>query len=76
MEQGLKLNDPNVAFADVTKSVLPFLRASTTGLLLMLAANLLFAANLFALTLKWKIALAKTAFAAVTAPLEKPEVEA
>jgi hypothetical protein len=72
----MKLNDPNVAFADVTKSVLPFLRASTTGLLLMLVANLLFAANLFAMTFKWKIALAKTAFAAVTAPLEKSEVEA
>ena len=27
--QGLKLNDPNVAFADSTKAMLPFLRAST-----------------------------------------------
>jgi cytochrome c oxidase cbb3-type subunit 1 len=76
VEQGLKLNDPNVVFADVTKSVLPFLRASTTGLLLMLVANLLFAVNLFAMTIKWKIALVKTTFAAVTAPLEKSEVKA
>ena len=47
VEQGMKLNDPAVAFADSTKAMLPFLRVSTTGLLLMLLANLLFAAEHF-----------------------------
>jgi cytochrome c oxidase cbb3-type subunit 1 len=76
VEQGLKLNDPNVAFADSTRAVLPFLRASTTGLLLIVIANLLFALNIFAMIIAWKWSVAKAVFAAVTAPLEKPEVKA
>ena len=47
--QGLKLQDPNVAFADSTKAMLPFLRVSTLGLLFLLLANLLFALNIFAM---------------------------
>ena len=74
--QGLKLNDPNVAFADSTKMMLPFLRASTTGLLLIVIANLLFALNIFALITAWKWSVAKSVFAAVTAPLDKSEVKA
>jgi cytochrome c oxidase cbb3-type subunit 1 len=76
LEQGMKLNDPNVAFADVTKSVLPFLRASTLGLLFMLLANLLFALNIFAMIGAWKWSVAKTVFAFVTSPLKKTEVKA
>src|SRR5208283_3429226 len=49
---------------------LPFLRVSTTGLLLLLLGSLLFAANIFAATFKWKLALLKTVIAAVKAPLE------
>jgi cytochrome c oxidase cbb3-type subunit 1 len=74
--QGLKLNDPNVPFADSTKAMLPFLRASTTGLLLLVVANLLFALNIFAMILAWKWSLAKSTFAFVTSPLTKSEVKA
>jgi cytochrome c oxidase cbb3-type subunit 1 len=74
--QGLKLNDPGVAFADSTRMMLPFLRASTTGLLLILIANLIFALNVFAMITAWKWSVAKSVFAAVTAPLEKSEVKA
>jgi cytochrome c oxidase cbb3-type subunit 1 len=76
IEQGMKLNDPGVAFADVTKNALPFQRASTMGLLLLVIANLLFALNIFAMILAWKWSVAKSVFAAVTAPLEKSEVKA
>lgn len=76
IEQGLKLQDANVPFADVTKTTLPFLRVSTTGILLMLLANLLFALNIFAMIAAWKWSLVKTIYAAATAPLEKSEVKA
>ncbi len=76
VEQGMKLNDPSVAFADSTRAMLMFLRVSTTGLLLIVLANLLFALNIFVMITAWKWSVAKTVFAAVTAPLEKSEVKA
>ena len=76
VEQGLKLQDPHVAFADSTKAMLPFLRASTTGLLFMLLANLLFALNIFVMILAWKLSVAKALFAFVISPLTKSEVKA
>jgi len=76
IEQGVKLNDPNVAFADVTKTALPFLRVSTMGLLLFVIANLLFALNIFAMILAWKWSVAKSVFAFVISPLKKSEVKA
>jgi cytochrome c oxidase cbb3-type subunit 1 len=74
VEQGMKLQN-NVLFADSTKTVLPFLRASTLGLLFILLANLLFALNIFAMIVAWKWSVAKFVFAAVTAPLQKSEVK-
>ncbi len=74
--QGLKLQDPAVAFNDSTKAMLPFLRVSTTGLALMLLANLLFALNIFAMIMAWKWSVAKSVFAFVISPLAKPEVKA
>jgi cytochrome c oxidase cbb3-type subunit 1 len=68
--QGLKLQYPNVAFADTTKAMLPFLRVSTTGLLLMLLGNLLFLANVIGLTFVWKLALLKKFITFVKSPLE------
>jgi cytochrome c oxidase cbb3-type subunit 1 len=68
--QGLKWANPNIAVVDVSKATLPFLRASTTGLLLILLGNLLFALNIFSLTLVWKLALLKKAVAILKAPLE------
>ena len=69
--QGLKLQNPDVAFADTTRAMLPFLRVSTTGLLLMLLGNLLFFVNVMGLTLRWKFALLKKFIAFVKSPLEE-----
>jgi cytochrome c oxidase cbb3-type subunit 1 len=69
--QGLKLQNPNIAFAESTLAMLPFLRVSTTGLLLMLLGNLLFFANVMSLTLLWKLGLAKKFLAFVKSPLEE-----
>ena len=69
VEQGMKLNNFNIAFMDTTKAMLPFLRISTIGLLLILLGNSLFALNIFAMTFIWEKSLVKKAFAIVTAPL-------
>jgi cytochrome c oxidase cbb3-type subunit 1 len=70
VEQGMKLNNLNLTFMDATKAMLPFLRTSTIGLLLILLGNSLFALNIFAMTFVWEKSLVKKAFAVVTAPLE------
>jgi cbb3-type cytochrome oxidase subunit 1 len=70
VEQGIKLNNPQTAFADSTAVALIFLRAGTTGLLFILLGSLLFAANIFAMTIKWKLALLKTVIAYIKSPLE------
>ncbi|HTY88177.1 MAG TPA: cbb3-type cytochrome c oxidase subunit I [Candidatus Acidoferrum sp.] len=67
--QGIKLNN-GVAFPDVTKATLVFFRVSTTGLLLLLLASLLFALNILGITFVWKMSLLKSLLAAVKAPLE------
>jgi len=51
------------------------LRISTLGLILLLVGNLLFALNVLALFVTWKLNLVKTFFAAVTAPLKASEVK-
>ncbi len=76
VEQGWKLNHPEVGFMDALKATLPFLRVSTIGLMLLLFGNLLFVLNIFGLTFIWEKALGKKAFAAVTAPLNTGEVRA
>jgi cytochrome c oxidase cbb3-type subunit 1 len=76
VEQGMKLNNPNIAFMEATKATLVFFRFSTVGLLLILLGNLLFALNIFAMTFVWEKSLVKKAFAVVTAPLEKPSASA
>jgi cytochrome c oxidase cbb3-type subunit 1 len=67
IEQGLKNYN--------LESSLPFLRASTTGLLFLLLGSLLFAVNIFIITFKWKLALLKSVIAAVKVPLETLEVK-
>jgi cytochrome c oxidase cbb3-type subunit I len=74
--QGLKLQNPDIAFADSTKVMLPFLRVSTLGLLSLVFANLLFALNIFAIIVAWKWSVAKAVFAFVISPLNKSEVKA
>jgi cytochrome c oxidase cbb3-type subunit I len=75
VQQGLKLQNPVIPFADIREGTLMYLRISTTGLLILLLGSLLFAANIFVMTLKWKLSLVKSGFAAVTAPLETGEVK-
>ena len=70
VDQGIKLNDPSVAFSDSTTAALMALRVGTTGLVLILLGALLFALNIFAATLKWKMALLKAGLAAIKAPLD------
>ena len=75
VEQGMKLNNPNIFFLDATRATLAFFRFSTTGLLLILLGNLLFALNIFAMAFIWEKSLVKKAFAVVTAPLQASEVK-
>ena len=70
VEQGMKLANPQTPFADSTNAALMFLRVGTTGLLFILLGSLLFAANIFAMTFKWKLALLKTVIAYIKSPLE------
>jgi cytochrome c oxidase cbb3-type subunit 1 len=74
--QGIKLQNSHVAFADSTRAMLPFLRASTMGLLFLLLANLLFALNIFVMILAWKWSVGKTVFAFAISPLKKTGVKA
>jgi cytochrome c oxidase cbb3-type subunit 1 len=69
--QGLELQNPEIAFARSTQVMLPFLRVSTTGLLLILFGNLLFFTNVMGLTFLWKLALAKKFLAFVKSPMEE-----
>ena len=57
------------------ESALPGLMASSAGLTLILIGNLLFAVNILAMFLSWKLSLVKMIFAAVTAPLKTSEVK-
>jgi cytochrome c oxidase cbb3-type subunit 1 len=76
VEQGIKLNNPNIAFMDATRATLFFFRFSTVGLLFILLGNSLFALNIFAMMFKWKLALLKQLVALVKAPLEDASVSA
>lgn len=67
IEQGENAYNPDAAMMG--------LRISTGGLTFILIGNLIFAANILIMFLKWKISLAKTVFAAVTAPLKASEVK-
>ena len=76
VEQGMKLRDATVPFADANAAALKFLRWSTLGQASILLGALLFAVNLFAMTIKWKLALLKSLIAAIKAPLPDAEVKA
>lgn len=75
VEQGKKLHDATVPFVESTAVALKFFRASTTGLLLVLASSLCLLLNIFVMTIRWKLGLAKSAIAAIKAPLETSEVK-
>ncbi len=67
--QGEKLADASVAFADANSAALKFLRISTLGQLALLAGSLLFAANIFAMTIQWKLGIARTVIDYIKSPL-------
>lgn len=74
VNQGHLLNDPQVPFARTTAVALKFIRISTTGQLIVLLGALIFALNIFVMTLKWKLGLMKSLYAAVKAPLDNSEM--
>jgi cytochrome c oxidase cbb3-type subunit 1 len=74
--QGIKWQHPDVAFADANTAALKFLRISTTGQLLILLGAILFAVNIFVMTIQWELGLLKAAVAAIKAPLTDAEVKA
>jgi cytochrome c oxidase cbb3-type subunit 1 len=73
--QGFKLVNPNVAFLDVTKSALMFLRLSTLGELLLALGNLLFLLNVFAMIACYYRTVCTKAYKEATVQLEPAEVK-
>ena len=69
--QGLALDNPKLAFLDISRSTLPFLRVSTVGDLLLLVGNALFLANLVGLVARFYLARMRAVYADVTADLFK-----
>ena len=60
VEQGMKMRDANIPFADASAVALKFLRISTTGQLLVLLGSLCLLLNIFVMTIQWKLGLVKT----------------
>ena len=73
--QGLKLNEAHILFVELTKSTLPFLRASTTGDLLMMVGNLLLAVNVVRLWAQFGQARLAPLCALFAADLKAAEVK-
>jgi cytochrome c oxidase cbb3-type subunit 1 len=71
--QGLKLQHPDVAFTDIAQGTLPFLRASTTGDLLIAIGNLMFLANLAGLVIQFYRARAVSAWVSATTEIKPAE---
>lgn len=76
VEQGIRMQNPAIPFADANAAALFWLRISSTGQILLVLGSLLLVLNIFVMTIKWKIALAKSVWAAVTSPLPVTEVKA
>ena len=75
VQQGLKLQNPGIPFDDIVQGALMYLRVSTLGLVFLLLGSLLFAANIFIATLKWKLSLMKSVIAIIKSPLETEGVK-
>ena len=74
--QGFELNDPNAPIVKVTETALPFLRASTTGDLLIALGHVCFGLNLFGLLLVYLKRLLVPACIAATTRIPTAEVNA
>jgi cytochrome c oxidase cbb3-type subunit 1 len=70
--EAMNLQDSNVAFIDVMKQTLPFLRVSTMGDLLIAFGHVLFLVNLIGLARRFYRPRATAAYAEATADLFKP----
>ena len=73
--QGLKLNNPTVAFTDLTTATLPFLRVSTVGELFLLIGQLLFLGNVIGLLARYGRARWAPVYRSITAELKPAEVK-
>ena len=74
VRQGFKLNSA-AAFADSTKAMLPFLRISTTGELLLAAGHVLFALNLTGMVVRFAKGKFLPVIAAATTELKPAGVK-
>jgi cytochrome c oxidase cbb3-type subunit I len=70
--QGFELQDAKVAFVDITKSTLPFLRVSTVGSLLLWIGHVFFIGNLAGLAVRFYRVKTISAYAEYTADLCQP----
>ena len=73
--QGIKLNHSQVAFIDVARSTLHFLRISTMGELMILAGNLLLLGNLTRLSIRYYRQHFLPVYTEATAELKPSEVK-
>ena len=71
IRQGIQLHNSTVPFLDIMKGMLPFLRASTTGELLLLLGHLVFFVNIAGLVNRFYRARVEAMYAEVTADLFK-----
>jgi cbb3-type cytochrome oxidase subunit 1 len=71
--QGLKLRHADIAFTDIAKGTLPFLRVSTVGDLLLALGHVMLLANLAGLVVRFYRARAWAAWAEATAELKPAE---
>ncbi|HTV42488.1 MAG TPA: cbb3-type cytochrome c oxidase subunit I [Candidatus Sulfotelmatobacter sp.] len=75
IEQGLKMQNPEIHWHDITAGTLNYLKFSTLGLCLLLLGSLMFAANIFAATSTWLTRQAKAVAASLTESFEAEEVK-
>ena len=71
--QGLKLANPGIAFVDLAKSTMMYLRLSTVGELLLVAGNGIFLFNVGAALVRHYRAVCSAAYADATAALQPAE---
>jgi cbb3-type cytochrome oxidase subunit 1 len=67
--QGHELQNPSVAFMDIVKATLPFLRTSTMGELLLLIGHVIFIGNIAGMVCRLLRARASAAYTEATADL-------
>jgi hypothetical protein len=69
------LQHPDIPFSDIARGTLPFLRASTTGDLLLALGHLMFLGNLAGLVIRFYRARAVSAWVAATTEIKTTEAQ-